>query len=272
METKTMTWDDVRKKVEDWCSFLDGLKPWKKVQQKNTNGEWVDVDSIKDMSYLNDLTDFRLIDRPTRPYKNIGEFKEHCMAVELPNGSMPQLKLMLKAFDIEHKDKFYSKLFFTGYDFITSMPKDKETEMFHALYDNVTFYDGCPFGVGLEDGETFDNNEIPVTPVKTFGELEIGDCLHVLRYCNWLDSYYYSSNRVMNFEYAYKGTVDIHLKHDLRTCNGTCNSGRINVNINDSCYKITSKYNYDGKDHLEIEWIFTNYFEMKRKFKELRDE
>lgn len=261
------TWDDVKQRVDNWCSFLKGLKPWKKVQQKDTNGEWVDVDSIRDISYLNDnINDFRLVDRPTRPYKNIGEFKEHCMVAELPDGSMPNLMLMLKAFDVEHKDKFYSQPFFIGYDFITSMPKDKETEMFHALYDNTTDDEGCPFGVVLEEGETFDNGEIPMTPIKTFGELKIDDCLHVLRYCNWLDSYYYSSNRIINFEYAYKGTVDIHLEHDLRTCN----SGRINVNINDSCYKITSKYNYDDKDHLEIEWLFTNYFEMKRKFDELK--
>lgn len=267
MENKEVIWQDICKRADYWNSFLRMLKPWRKIQKKDEDGNWLDVD-FPNMHYLlYDTNEFRLIDKPLRPFKSLEEFKEHMMAAEFPDGTMPNVPLMPKAFDVEHNDKFYRKLYLLPLEIILQCPKDKETEMFHALYDNATDDEDCPFGVALEDGETFDSGEIPMTPVKTFGELKKGEYLHVLKYCDWLDSYYYNSHKIQKITNI--GECDIEM--DVRTSISyeMDHTVRMENEKDKSCYVNTEKvYDYGFSTH----YIFTNYFELKRKFKELRNE
>lgn len=261
IKLKSITWDDIRKRAEWWSSFLKELKPWKKIQQKNSNGEWIDIDSEPSFGYLMDSAteDYQIVDRPTRPFKDIEEFKNCSKECNLSLGVGQEIKLITKRFDT--KDKYFVSQDIEIYlDFIISRIKDKELETFHALYDNTLMYE-APFGVVCKDGEIYDSDNIPVTPIKTFGELKNWDWIHALIYLEQIDAYRYEGIRISRIKDINKSNIEIFLGRNYQS--GSYCDPIIKVKKNTSCWAA------ETHDKHPI-WIFTNYFEMKRKYKELK--
>lgn len=259
MNIKYITWDDIRERVEWWSSLLKELKPWKKIQQKNHLGEWIDIDSKPSYDYLMDCTkeNYRIIDRPTRPFKDIEEFKEHYERYGLLWRPEYEITLKLKKFDVNDKDFLPEKIeIYLG--FIASCPKNKQLEMFHALYDNTLMCD-APFGVICKDGEISDSDNIPETPIKKFGELKEGDWIHVLVHLEWIDTYRYESARIKQIKNISKDIIEIFLDKNYRVYTRSM----IKAHRRTSGRVIDTEGNHTAL-------IFTNYFDLKRKFKELR--
>ena len=261
IKLKSITWGDIRKRAEWWSSFLKELKPWKKIQQKNSNGEWIDIDSEPSYGYLMDSAteDYRIVDRPTRPFKDIEEFKKYCKDCNLSLEDRQEIPMALKKFDT--KDIYFVQQKLEIYfNFITSYERNNEIELLHALYDNTLMYE-APFGVVCKDGEIYDSDNIPVTPIKTFGELKDLDWIHALIYLKQIDAYRYEGIRIGRIKDINKSNIEITLGRNFQR--GSFCDPIIKVKKNTSCWTA------ETHDKHPI-WIFTNYFEMKRKYKELK--